>query len=769
MSNTVYFDPLTGKVSSAPAASGTPAGYGAQSVSMEWVSGTSIMFTEGSVEVGGTVGTVAAPITKPLSGLTADTWYYVYVSAAATLTSGNFSYSTTAPTEDASKHGYYNNSLRCIGAFYSNSDSECAQFRVADGEYHLMETADISWTPTGGWDTITLNLPAFDSGLPAFLRVTHAGDEVVADVVLGSGAGGVYNNLTIPGDFKKAMWFDGTTNGYAKFTNTDGRFTAGTGDFNFGCKFFGSDVTNSTQYIIAKGENASVWTDEVSLRLNSDGNIELCAYTEDGDRGFCETGTTVLSDSTWYDILVSWDASAAIFRVFIDGVLEFQKDMPSGTVDWAVESPFFLGAIWQMSYSEWVYPFAGYITDVRYNLDTAVTANFTVPTFGDPQGADTALSTSFGESEVFWQPSGAGSTGIKAGAVAGWDPQSHANSITVPVFANGDGEVDLRVTDVNWWGDFSVSAASFKLPDAIYTGIGSVSVEVTQSYTPAADDVLLYDSDNTQYDANTKKIANVADPTADQDAATKKYVDDNAGGGDVELTGLQTIQAYVNDSGVVRMKAGDVDIDGTIYNLPTDTALTMTGVASDTWYYLYVEAPGSGTTLSASEFSFSSTAPTQDLTKQGQYNGTDRCIGAFRGNGTNTATTMEIRGNRVYLNDHWWVGKALTGTAWETVTWDVPKWSDGTGVFSFLMQNAGGASGAGELLYRKTGTSSDGTIVGFGRWSTGNTDALNTTEVPYSSSGQFDLRCHIANIGAGAYTVGFLLPPDVYTGSLRLR
>jgi hypothetical protein len=39
--------------------------------------------------------------------------------------------------------------------------------------------------------------------------------------------------------------------------------------------------------------------------------------------------------------------------------------------------------------------------------------------------------------------------------------------------------------------------------------------------------------------ANSKKITNLADPTADQDAATKKYVDDNAGG-------LAQIQTQIN-------------------------------------------------------------------------------------------------------------------------------------------------------------------------------------------------------------------------------
>jgi hypothetical protein len=36
---------------------------------------------------------------------------------------------------------------------------------------------------------------------------------------------------------------------------------------------------------------------------------------------------------------------------------------------------------------------------------------------------------------------------------------------------------------------------------------------------------------DTTIDAQTRRILNVVDPTDDQDAATKKYVDDNAGGG----------------------------------------------------------------------------------------------------------------------------------------------------------------------------------------------------------------------------------------------
>lgn len=64
----------------------------------------------------------------------------------------------------------------------------------------------------------------------------------------------------------------------------------------------------------------------------------------------------------------------------------------------------------------------------------------------------------------------------------------------------------------------------------------------------------------TQQDLTGNKIVNLADPTSNQDAATKKYVDDNTGGGLSwsEVTG--TSQTAVVNTGYIANNAGLVTI-----------------------------------------------------------------------------------------------------------------------------------------------------------------------------------------------------------------
>ena len=89
--------------------------------------------------------------------------------------------------------------------------------------------------------------------------------------------------------------------------------------------------------------------------------------------------------------------------------------------------------------------------------------------------------------------------------------------------------------------------------------------------------------------ANTRKITNIVDPTADQDAATKKYVDDNAGGGvaafkNILINGGFTInqRAYVSAAALAsgsyghdRWKAGTGGGDYSFTQLNSPTTITI--------------------------------------------------------------------------------------------------------------------------------------------------------------------------------------------------
>ena len=77
-------------------------------------------------------------------------------------------------------------------------------------------------------------------------------------------------------------------------------------------------------------------------------------------------------------------------------------------------------------------------------------------------------------------------------------------------------------------GEFGFSTDTHQ----IFIGDGAANHELakqTSLHAQGTDTALGAQSEN--LDMNTHKIVGVVDPTADQEAATKKYVDDNAGGG----------------------------------------------------------------------------------------------------------------------------------------------------------------------------------------------------------------------------------------------
>lgn len=94
--------------------------------------------------------------------LGASEWHYIYLDDSAIVTAGTNIISntellndTTGPTWNGAKYGWYNGSDRCIGAFYSDADSDILEFLHDGGDYVLfadrvVELAatdiDTSWT-----------------------------------------------------------------------------------------------------------------------------------------------------------------------------------------------------------------------------------------------------------------------------------------------------------------------------------------------------------------------------------------------------------------------------------------------------------------------------------------------------------------------------------------------------------------------------------------------------------------------------------------------
>jgi hypothetical protein len=79
------------------------------------------------------------------------------------------------------------------------------------------------------------------------------------------------------------------------------------------------------------------------------------------------------------------------------------------------------------------------------------------------------------------------------------------------------------------------------------------------------------------------------------------------------------MQVTIKDSANLYIWGGSIDINGVIYNATAQITFPTGTLTAATLYYLYVSAPGSGTTLAAGQFSLSTTGCTYDHAKGAYY------------------------------------------------------------------------------------------------------------------------------------------------------
>ena len=114
-----------------------------------------------------------------------------------------------------------------------------------------------------------------------------------------------------------------------------------------------------------------------------------------------------------------------------------------------------------------------------------------------------------------------------------------------------------------------------------------------------------------------------------------------------------------------------------------DSQLTvqLSGGSGDTWYYVYLDDTAivsAGTNLlTASEFIFSSSAPTYSHAKHGWYNGNDRCIFSVRTvSGSDDILEFFHGSNLVMFADQITdLSPTVTANVWEDVTLTIPAFT----------------------------------------------------------------------------------------------
>ena len=139
-----------------------------------WGSASSFTLAAGSIEINGVEYTASSTITKSgISGLSNSTFYYIYAAAPASgtaLSATEITLSSTAPTFDATKNGWYDagGTKRCLqyeSGWFTKTDGSgnLIQARVsADGMDYLWDLAtnDISnQAPSNTPATYTVNAP----------------------------------------------------------------------------------------------------------------------------------------------------------------------------------------------------------------------------------------------------------------------------------------------------------------------------------------------------------------------------------------------------------------------------------------------------------------------------------------------------------------------------------------------------------------------------------------------------------------------------------
>ncbi len=145
-------------------------------------------------------------------------WQYLYIDdsaiSASPLVAASFLNSTTAPTYNQTKHGWYNGSDRCIFAFYIDSSGDIEKWFHDGGDYVMFSTNFNNGRtagPNGSYQAITIMMPAFtikaecnfyiDAQLGSrsyqYWRVTGSGGEHLLGRTEDDDAEYVVNNVTV--------------------------------------------------------------------------------------------------------------------------------------------------------------------------------------------------------------------------------------------------------------------------------------------------------------------------------------------------------------------------------------------------------------------------------------------------------------------------------------------------------------------------------------------------------------------------------------------
>jgi hypothetical protein len=129
----------------------------------------------GEVDIGGTSYSVSAQLTKQVSGLSADTWYYIYASAPSgdDLAATDISCTSTAPTFSGVKVGWYSGDDRCLGVLKTDGSSDILSFYSAGGWFYFADVEDGEFLSTSSLASTQTAVSVDGPALGRLLGVFH--------------------------------------------------------------------------------------------------------------------------------------------------------------------------------------------------------------------------------------------------------------------------------------------------------------------------------------------------------------------------------------------------------------------------------------------------------------------------------------------------------------------------------------------------------------------------------------------------------------------
>lgn len=252
-------------------------------------------------------------------------------------------------------------------------------------------------------------------------------------------------------------------------------------------------------------------------------------------------------------------------------------------------------------------------------------------------------------------------------------------------------------------------------------------------------------------------VGPASNPTADDELSRKKYIDDLITATIAAFKGYKSQGGFLvdyYDADDLTIGSGIIEINGALYSW-AGGQVEFTGKSNSETYFLMVDEK-SGGTLTSSEFSITTTAPTWDDTRKGLYDATGdkRCIWMGTTNGSGEWRPFWSDGRLVLYDQDVADASGITPTSYTDVALSVPTFDDLVAIFTLFVNYSDSLSYA---YYRKNG-SSGGHVAMYGR-SADSRYATNLVMCPVDSTGKVEV--YLTGSTSNAMTVyanGYFLP-----------